>query len=292
MWFRDDSAKTNRTRANRRTRVSRDPLLMVNARAQDQSRARVRRVRAITVLLVALTGCAAAGYFGGQWVYEQLFTYNPLFTVQVLDIRTDGVLQPADIRAHYHLQQGMNLFAVELRALHGYLMKTPEVRSVDIQRQLPGTLTIRINERQAIARLMNPPQVLDREGHVFRFNSTMEKLPLIIGCSVPGMPASGRITDQPVLDALTMLELCARPRWSTVRPQSIDVAHPEYLELRLAGGERIWLGRSRLEERLDKLAAILKTQAERGQPITFLDLTVDRNIPVQVSLPAGAEGWR
>jgi cell division septal protein FtsQ len=186
----------------------------------------------------------------------------------------------------------MNLFAVELRALHGYLMKTPEVRSVDIQRQLPGTLTIRINERQAIARLLSQPLVLDRDGHVFRFKPAMAALPLITGWSLPGLPDSGRITDQPVLDALTLLDLCARPRWSAVRLQSIDVAHPEYLELRLAGGERVWFGRSRWEERLDKLTSILKTQAERGQPIAFLDLTVDRNIPVQVALPAGAEGWR
>jgi len=292
MWFREQSGGAGRTPVNRRLRVRREPLLAVNARAQEQSRVRLRRVRALTVLGVALAGCAAVAYFGGQWVYDELFAWNPLFTVQVLDIRTDGLLQPADIRAHYGLAPGMNLFAVALGRMHADLLKTPEVRSVELRRQLPGTLSVRINERQPIARLPGQTLVLDREGYVFRFKPAMAALPLITGWSLPGLPASGRIADPLVADALALLELCAQPRWSSLRPQTLDVAQPDYLELRLAGGERVRLGRTRLADRLNQLAEIQKAQAARGQPLQFVDLSMDRNVPGQPAPPAGAEGWR
>lgn len=292
MWFREQNAAAGRRSVNRRSRARRDPILQVSARTQEQSKARVRRASALAVLAVALTGCAAAVYFGGQWLGDRLFAGHPLYTVRHLDIRTDGALSPARIRESFNLQPGMNLFAVNLRKLHADLMKIPEVRSVDIRRQLPGTLVFRIDERAALARLTEvQPGVrlaVDREGRVLGQGSWSAALPLITGWPQAGLQPGRRITERQLTDALAVLDLCAGARWSNIRIQAVDVAQPDYLELRLAHGERVWLGRSQLEERLGKLAVMLKALAERGQSLAFLDLTVDRNIPAQPSLPAGA----
>ena len=293
MWFREQSDQPVRGRANRRARVSRDPILMVGARTPEQNRVRVRRASALAVLAVALAGCAAAACFGGQWVYDQVFTQNPLFIVQDLDIRTDGTLSSAGIRECFDLHPGMNLFACNLRAVHAGLMKIPEVQAVDIRRQLPGTLILRIGERTALARLPEDQPgarlAVDREGRVLGQRSWSGALPLITGWPRAGLQPGRRIMERQLRDALTVLELCEKPQRSAIRIQSLDVSKPDYLELRLARGERVWLGRANLEERMDKLGVILKTLAERGQTTAFLDLTVDRNIPVQVVPPAGTE---
>ncbi|MCX6995723.1 MAG: FtsQ-type POTRA domain-containing protein [Kiritimatiellaeota bacterium] len=274
--------------------MSRDPILAVSARTPAQSKARVRRVSAIAVLLVALAGCVAAAYFGGQWVSDQLFAYNPLFTVHNLDIRTDGAVSSARIRERYNLRPGMNLFAVNLRTLHADLMKIPEVRAVDIQRQLPGTLRLRIGERVALARLAEDRPgarlAVDREGRVLGQSSWLAALPLITGWPKAGLQPGRRITERQMVDALTVLDLCVAPHRNVIRIQSLDVSNAEYVELHMAARvKRVWLGRSRLEARLDRLADILQELAKLGRTLEFLDLTMDRNIPGLVAPPAGME---
>jgi hypothetical protein len=59
------------------------------------------------------------------------------------------------------------------------------------------------------------------------------------------------------------------------------VRHPEYLDIRLARGERVLFGRTRLEWRLKQLASSLQEAALRGMKITKIDLTVDKNPPVE-----------
>lgn len=284
MWFRENAEKSLR-RSNRRKKTNGEQILQVNARAQEQKQARVKWISAVAVLVVAVAGCGWVGVMGADWVREQLFASNPLFAIRNLDIRTDGTLKPQELREQYNLQPGVNLFAVNLRKIHADLLTLPVVRSVEIRRQLPDTLVLRVGERVAVAVLVTDKMSLpvDREGHVLVPRAAVARLPVILGGLVHGLRPGLQITDTKIQDALNVLDLCETLHMGPqVRINAINVAHPEHLDLRLASGEQVLLARTRMEDHLRKLASTKKALAERRQTASVIDCSLEHSVPVQL----------
>jgi cell division protein FtsQ len=287
MWFREGEEKTFR-RANRRNKTSGGHLLQVDARTQEKKQARARWVSALVVLLVAVGGCVWAGLTGADWLREQLFATNPLFTMREPDIRTDGTLKPQEVRELCNLNPGLNLFAISLAKIHDELMMLPGVRTVEIRRQLPDTLVVRVGERTAIALLVTDKLSLpvDHEGFVLAPRAAVMRLPVLVGGSVPGLKPGIQVADARLRDALTALDFCETLRLGDVlRVDSINVTHPDYLELRLASGERVPLGRTQMDDRLRKLAATKKALTERRQVASQIDCTLNHSVPVTLVAP-------
>jgi cell division septal protein FtsQ len=292
MWFREGDEKKGR-KANRRNKTAGEQILQVEARSQEKKQARVRWISAVVTLGVAIGGCIWVGLMGADWIRLQLFATNPLFTMREPDIRTDGTLKPQEIRERYNLNAGLNLFALNLATIHADLLTLPGVRSVEIRRQLPDTLIVRVGERSAVALLVTDKMSLpiDREGFLLVPRSAVTRLPVIVGGSVPGLKPGMQVKDVKICDALTVLDLCeAQHLGDTIRVDSINVAHPETLELRLASGERVPLARVQMDDRLRKLASVKKALADRHQVASLIDCSLDRGVPVKLALPvlAGA----
>lgn len=288
MWFREGDEKSGR-RANRRKKTAGEQILQVDARAQEKKQARVRWVSAVVALFVAIGGCVWVGLMGADWIRVQLFATNPLFTMREPDIRTDGTLKPQDIRERYDLNAGINLFALNLARIHADLLTLPGVRTVEIRRQLPDTLVVRVGERSAIALLVTDKISLpvDREGYVLVPRAAVSRLPVIVGGSVVGLKPGIQIADEKIRDALTTLDLCETMRLNdTIRVDSINVSHPDNLELRLASGERVPMARTQLDDRLRKLAGVKKALADRHQTASLIDCSLNRGVPVTLAPPA------
>ncbi len=291
MWFREGE-ESSRRRANRRKKMAGEQLLQVDARAQEKKQARARWLGASVALLVAAGGCIWVGLMGADWIRVQLFATNPLFTMREPDIRTDGTLKPQDLRERYNLHAGLNLFALNLAQIHADLLTLPGVRSVEIRRQLPDTLIVRVGERSALALLVTDAMSLpvDREGFTLVPRAAVTRLPVIVGSRVPGLKPGLQITEAQIRDALTVLDLCETLRLNEVlRVDSINVAHPDNLELRLASGERVPMARVQLEDRLRRLAGVKKSLADRRQTASLIDCTLNRGVPVTLA-PATLPG--
>ena len=287
MWFRENGEKSLR-RSNRRKKVNVDDILQVNARSQEQKRARTRWISAVVVLVVAVAGCAWVGVMSADWIQLQLFASNPLFSMRNLDIRTDGTLKPQELREQYNLQPGVNLFAINLEKIHADLLTWPVVRSVEIRRQLPDTLVLRVGERLAMALLVTDKMSLplDRDGHVLVPRAATTRLPVITGGQTPGLRPGLQITDAKIRDALNVLDLCeAMHLGEQVRVAIMNVSNPERLELRLVGGEQVFLARSRIEDHLRKLASTKKSLAERRQTASIIDCSLENSVSVQLAVP-------
>lgn len=284
MWFREDAEKATR-RANRRKQAQGEHILQVSGRAQEQRQARVKWISAVVTLLVAVAGCAWVGRMGADWVREQLFAANPLFAIRNLDIRTDGMLKPQELREQYNLQPGVNLFAVNIAKIHADLLTLPVVRAVEIRRQLPDTLVLRVGERVAVALLVTDKMSLpvDKDGHVLVPRAALARLPVILGGQLPGLKPGQQILDAKIKDALAALDWCDTLRMGDqVRIGAINVAHPEHLELRLTSGEQVLLARTQMEDHLRKLASTKKALAARGQTASRIDCSLERSVPVQL----------
>ena len=88
--------------------------------------------------------------------------------------------------------------------------------------------------------------------------------------------------DPGVKSALHVVELCDLPSFSRfLKIKNVDVSHSEYLEVRLLRGERIRLSRENMDVKLTKLCEIMKHTADMGQAIAAIDMTVEKNFPVQ-----------
>jgi cell division protein FtsQ len=286
MWFNDGPLVVKRRKPNRRKRTDTQPLLMVSARVADQRRERSRRIAAVTLSVAALAGLCWVLVVGVRFLSRDLFTGNPKYLILNLDLQSDGQLRDHHVREYAGLREGMNLFSVDLNQVRRALQDVPVVRSVEVTRRLPDTLSVRLTERLALARLGADDRrnylAIDRDGHVLGPSSRRKALPAITGLRDRGLRPGSYLDEKLIRDALDVLDLCDTTRvGQTIRISSIDVRHPEHLDITLVGGERVLFGRSQLEWRLSKVEQSLQAAARLGKAIKILDWTVDKNAPVE-----------
>ncbi len=286
MWFEDDQSDSRRRKYNRRVNAGRQPILLVNARLGEHRRDRMSRAGAITMMVIAVAGAIWVFMLGARYLGEKLFSQNEQFVIRNLDLSSDGKLKPAHIREYGQIEEGMNLFDVDIQKVRKDLESVSVVSRVEVHRKLPDTLVVRIVERIPIARLSQDDGsyhlAVDKEGYVMGPTSLSPGLPSILGVKDRGLRPGSRLTDANADDALAMIEICDSAQLSRlVKIKSVDVGNPEDLDVRLMQGERVLLSRIDVEAKLQRLASIIKTSAEKGQKIAAVDLTMDKNFPVQ-----------
>lgn len=279
-------------RSNFRRGRGRESVLQVSARSGGKGRDRVHKLVALLLILVALAGTVWAAVSGVTRAGDHLFAQNDRFTIRRIDISSTGTLSPAHLREYAQVSEGQNLFAINIEQVSHNLERTPRVRSAEVQRKLPDTLVIRVQERTALARMAEGaigfPMAVDRDGFILG-PSGGRGLPLISGVGESGLAPGSVIRDEKTLDALRVLDICEQTRLGELlRIQSVNVRQPDFLELSLASGARVEMARDQLKWRLEKLAELIATQRELGQEIEYADLTVDRNFPVRARAVAEA----
>jgi cell division protein FtsQ len=284
MWFR--SSPDGRAAGNRRRVYSRNPILRVSARASEQRRDRLHKAGAIVVLCAALGGTGWAAVAGAELIRERLFTRNDYFTVRALKLSSTGRLGDAHLREYAHVAEGMNLFDLDIHRIRRELESVPLIKSAQIRRELPATLCVEVVERRPVARIAQGERryslAVDGEGVVVGPALRNDTLPMILNCSDRGLAPGGRIEDAAALDALQVLALCdGSALGRVIGITQIDVAPREHLVLTLRQGEKALVGRDGVKLRIEKLAESLQRASDMGRRIATIDLTVDRNIPVE-----------
>lgn len=286
MWFDDDSSGSRRRKYNRRISADRQPILLVNARLSEHRRDRMSRAGAITMMVIAIAGAIWVFMLGARYLGEKLFSKNDQFVIRNLDLSSDGKLKPVHIREYGHIEEGMNLFDVDIQKVRKDLESVPVVSRVEVHRKLPDTLVVRIVERTAIARLGQGEGgyhlAVDKEGYVLGPSSLSPGLPSILGVKDQGLRPGSRLSDPNAEDALALIDLCDSAKLSRlVKIKSINVMDSEYMDVRLSQGEKITFSRVDLETELDHLAVIVRSSMEKGQKIAKVDLSMGKNPPVQ-----------
>jgi len=286
MWYKDSSRYSKRRYGNRRLGNGRNSILMVSARASDRNKQRMHRVGAIVLMTVVLVGASWLALEGAQFIGQRLFSQNDRFLIERLSVSSDGRLHTDHVREYAHVEEGMNLFALDLQRLRDDLEVMPIVESVEVKRVLPDTLEVRIRERVARARLGDEstgyPLAMDHEGVVLGPSSVSPHLPYIAGFRKSGLRPGVRVEDPSVKSALEVLALCDSPQFSRfIKVFKVDVSHPDYLDLRLQKGERVLLSRNDVQSKLSDLCDIIRHSADMGQAVAAVDMTVDRNFPVK-----------
>ncbi len=289
MWWNEEKPITvRRRRKNPKRRRKKEPILLVKARKAEQHKEWRHRMGSIVMVTIIFMGIIWLSMIGVQALGKMLFTENDQFQIQKLVLETDpnGKLRESHIREYAGLSEGQNLFAVNIDKVRKALESVPLVDTVEVRRDLPSTLIVRVSERTAIARIgrraSSFPLAVDSEGYILGPSSYSPDLPLIIGLHERGLKPGVQLTKSEARDALEVLDRCDTTRLSQLlKISAIEVGRAEYLDVRLVSGERILLAREKLDWRLRQVAAILQTSDANERRIAVIDGTGENIFPVE-----------
>ena len=231
------------------------------------------------MILLAFGGLATTGLLGWNWLNGLVCR-----SIQVSDnIHTDS----SEVIAAARVDTGTALFGIDPELIADRVQRLPWVKSADVMRLPPSTLSIEIEERVPVALAIGrdgmPAAHLDAEGYVLPITEHSSfDLPLITGARLPANPAE----PVPSPEVRELLHSIAALEPETDVLISAFVVEPDgQISLRTVpihdrGSLHVRVGRRDFDEKLAKLSAFwhqaVLTRPERDYEV--IDLRFDSQI--------------
>jgi len=295
MWFKREQNKNHR--------LYRHNVLDVKLRS-DQVRA--SRLRLLLFLFLAIIG----PFFGlyllwriGEVALNAFVYENSDFAIQQIDVKTDGVIAPDQLRRWTLIKPGANLIALDLMTVKRNLELQAMIDSVSVERVLPRTLRIRVTEREPIAQV-NVPRMdagggiavsvfqLDAGGMVMQLldprlctvplAQMKADLPVISGLNAFQLQPGRRVELPAVQAALKLVAAFDRsPMAGLVDLRRVDVSAPGVLVATTGQGSEITFGPGNFDQQLRRWRQIYDLGFSQQKAIASADLAVQNNVPVR-----------
>ncbi|MFZ1072353.1 MAG: FtsQ-type POTRA domain-containing protein [Verrucomicrobiia bacterium] len=280
--------------------MSRGHVLDVKLRS---GQLRATRTRLAAMAFGVLFGTVFGLYLfwrAGEWALDHFIYENPEFAIRQIDVQTDGVIMPDQLRRWAAVKPGDNLFALDLATVKRNLELVSMIESVSVERILPRTLRIRVNEREPVAQVNVPSadaagkiQVnvfeLDADGYVMQpldprlcvvpLAQVSDELPVIIGLNFFQLQPGRRMDSPQVQAALQLItDFNSSPMAGLVNLQRIDVSAPEVLVATTAQGSEITFDLDDFSRQLGRWREIYDVGQRMNKTIASLNLAVTNNI--------------
>ena len=303
-------AKPNKNQprpANRRLSTSRQRrqqhLLDVNVRARRASHHRNRRILVALSKVALVLGLCAGIYYGVRAGLSRFFFDNPEYRLSTIDVQTDGTLQRDQVLKVAQLQEGLNIFSVNLAQIHDRLQQLPQVDEVQVERKMPNEIDIHITERKPIAWITSEKAVanpfvsdaaflVDARGILMKEKKLLPEylaLPLIVGCSSEAL-VPGKVVDS--FEAKAALELLRLATTSFMQTRfqirEVDVSKGYCLLVTDKNHIQVMFGFEHLDTQMQRLEQFLVYGDDAHREIATVNLLVARNIPVTFAQPISA----
>jgi cell division protein FtsQ len=241
----------------------------------------------------------------GEWTLNQLVYQNKSFAIQQVEVQTDGVISPDQLRRWSSVRPGENLLALDLSRVKRNLEMAPMIQSVSVERILPGTLRIRVTERIPVAQI-NVPRVrrggngievvvfqVDANGYVMvpldprqravPLNQTDDQLPLISGVNMSELQPGRRIDSPQMKAALDLIAAFGNsPMAGLVALRRIDVSFPQVLVATTGQGSEVTFGLENFDRQLLRWQKVYQECLRYNKSIATLDLAVTDNTPLRM----------
>jgi len=228
-------------------------------------RRRFFRVLRLSLLLVILL-------FSGYEIYNFLI-HSPYFRIEEIKIEGNQDIDRKDILSLLEIKKGENIFRVKLKRATRGLRSLKEIKEIDIHRDFPDKIVIKITERVPIAELdggdngrSNKVELIDKEG--ITFLGKARNMPKILG-------AKDSLKRREVADFLANLMAVDSQFYKKI--SYIDGNNPRNIKLKIAQALLIWgpVGKeteSQLEKKLAYLNLVLKDLLKNNRTFKYLDL--------------------
>jgi cell division septal protein FtsQ len=294
MWFK---------REQKNRRLNRGHVLDVKLRS---GQVRAMRTRLAAIALGVTFGTVFGLYLlwrTGEWALDKFVYENSEFAIQRIDVQTDGVISPEQLRRWSGVKPGANLVALDLASVKRSLELVSTIGSVSVERVLPRTLKIRVTEREPIAQV-NVPRAnasgeivisvfqLDVDGYVMQpldprlsvipLSQMSAQLPVIVGLNVYQLLPGRRVELPQAQVALQLINSFQHsPMAGLVELRRIDVSSPGVVVATTGQGGEITFGLDNLDQQLRRWREIYDLGQRMNRTIASLDLAVDNNVPVR-----------
>ena len=290
-------------RKQKNRRLNRVHVLDVRLRS-DQ--ARKLRLRVGALAFGALFGTLFSAYVlwrTGGWLLNKLVYENQAFVIKELEVQSGGVISADQLRRWANVKKGENLLALDLARVKRDLEMVPAIGTVSIERILPGTLRIRVTEREAVAQLNllrkstnssleSVVYHVDADGYVMlpvdprqrtaALVQTDDALPLLY-CPNQNELGPGRQIHSPQGTAALNLisHFALSPMAGLVDLRRIDATAPDVLVVQTGQGSEITFGLNDIERQLRRWREIHDFGMKTKRNVASIDLAVSNNVPVR-----------
>jgi len=295
MWFKREQNKNRRRHSSH--------VLDVKLRS-DQVRA--TRVRLGLFLFLVVIG----PFFGlyllwrvGEVALNAFVYQNSDFAIQQIEVTTDGVIAPDQLRRWTGVKPGANLIALDLAAVKRNLELVSVIDTVSVERVLPRTLKIRVTERDPMAQV-NVPRAdgvngisvsvfqLDADGVVMQpldprlctvpLAQMNPQLPVIAGLNAFQLQPGRRMESAQVQAALRLVVAFEKsPMVGLVDLRRVDISAPGVVVATTGQGSEITFGLDKVDQQLRRWRATYDWCSARQGTIISLDLAVANNLPLR-----------
>lgn len=225
---------------------------------RDEGRRRLRRL----LLLVAVAATALAAV---------VVLRSPVLDVDEVAVAGTRHLDPATIREAAGIDVGRPLLLADLDGARDALEAMPWVESARVTRDLPGTVEVRVREREAVAVVAAGDRavLVDRDGRVLEEATATTGAGQVQVVATEAPPAPGRAVPA---DLRTAIDLAGRLRANPLGAVAAVRTAPT-LRLDLVGGGTVELGdASELDAKVEAFRTV-HARVDRTC-LDTLDLTV------------------
>lgn len=228
-------------------------------------RRRFFRILRLTLLSVILL-------FSAYEIYKFLIN-SPYFKIKQIEIKGNHEINENHILSLLNIKKGENIFKTKLTKAKTGLRSLKEIKDIDIHRNFPDKIVVRITERVPIAELdeggnghSDKVQLIDKEGVTFLGKA--RRIPKILG-------AKDSTRRQEVVDFLAKLTGVDSQFYEKI--SYIDANNPRKVELKIDQALVIWgpVGKeteTALEKKLAYLNLVMNDLLKNAKTFNYLDL--------------------
>ena len=271
--------------------------LASGAGKKSPARTAPRGALRLLLYLALLLAVVAGGVLLCFGLYRFLFTANPQFTIEYIRIEATPGIDPRTVRALLSKlgirEQKTNLMTVNTATVRRRLEREDLIKQARVVRRFPDTLVVSLYERTPVAVLYcRPRRLIDAEGIVLPWWQTGDStlLPRITGIRHPRKLKTGaKVTDESLCGALEFLKkIKTRPEgvlYDVSLIQLDDYLPSLKVHLRkrdvFCNDAVVVVPVKGMDAALDRLRDIVRIRSAKRQPIRFVDVTYERNVPVR-----------
>lgn len=271
-------------------------LLEVSVRPESESKDSIfpQFVAVLKVLLVVSTVGGAC--FGGKTVMRRFVWENPIYALTDIRVSTDGLLTRKQVLEIAEVEEGQNIFSVDLKKARKNLDQLPQVDRVEVRRLVPDRVDIKIIERQPVAWVApaadsplavgERAMLVDSRGYVMRSRKIQPEhaaLPVIIGISMEDVAAGQKLPSAEALAAIDLIRLSADDlRW---QPRVVDVSKGYCLLVTDHRKAKITFAFDGIEEQLARLKHLIELVEPTHREFQSVNLMLEKSVPVVFAAP-------
>lgn len=180
------------------------------------------------------------------------FFQSPYFDVSAIGVLGNSTLTKPQVRKLSGVVQGTNIFRVDTKAVEKKLLLNPFVASVEVKRDLPQTISIKVVEYEALAVIPVNGNFIEvsKEGYCLRHCSEISKLdlPVASGLKMKKATPPGSKVEEDYLPLA--MEILNQANQNGIIAE-VDVSDIQRINLYTFSNTKILLGdKSQLEEKI------------------------------------------